>query len=673
MQVNHLFSPGENRRHSSRRTFARSLALAFVLVLALGPAMPAFAAPAVAAGGKVASYIVVLKDGVEPEQAAGTLARQYGLALGHVYQHAMRGFSAKLPPALAAALARDPRIAFIEPDLEMTITAELRTGVDRVDADLHPLFAAGKNVDVDIAILDTGIDPTHPDLNVVGGVSFVPGVSSYADDHGHGTHVAGIAAAKYDGKGVVGVAPGARLWAVKVLSSSGSGSMSDIIKGIDWVTQRAATIEVANMSLGAVGRSDSLRAALQRAVGAGVVFVVAAGNSSRDVYGPDGAFGTTDDFIPAAYPEVASISAMADTDGTPGGRGSSSGAGPDDTMATFSNYGRNTVSTNPVKSPGGPIDVAAPGVGIYSTWMRGGYSTASGTSMAAPHAAGVYALYMAQNNLKPSNAAAVYAIRQAIIDGGQPQSQWRTDGNTRDPDGNREPMAYAGSMTSPSQPPPPAPPAPTYGVSVSPASRTGQALAGASATYSYTITNTGSVAATFAVSTSSAWQSSASPASMSLAAGAATLVTVTHVVPASAAAGTSDAGTLRVSSNTSGSTVSATGSFTTTVQAPTQQPPPVANELNVAIRLTGTPRPGSIVELIVTVTDSEGRAVPSAQVALSFRTATHLYSGTRTTDSAGVVRVWVWTATNDYFPWTIKADASKNGVTGSRTITYPSP
>jgi subtilisin len=106
-------------------------------------------------------------------------------------------------------------------------------------------------VNVDIALLDTGIDLDHPDLlNVYNQISFVPGTQSADDDNGHGTHVTGIAAARDNNLGVVGVAPGARLWAVKVLDSNGQGLISDIIKGIDYLGQHASEVDVINMSFG---------------------------------------------------------------------------------------------------------------------------------------------------------------------------------------------------------------------------------------------------------------------------------------------------------------------------------------------------------------------------------------------------------------------------------------
>jgi subtilisin family serine protease len=215
-------------------------------------------------------------------------------------------------------------VAFVEPDRYVhTLEQTLPTGVDRIDADLNDaanIDGVDDRVDVDVAVIDTGIDLDHPELNVFYNQNFCsfflcPFVSTGNDDHGHGSHVAGIIGALDNIQGVVGIAPGARLWALKALNAQGMGSLADIIKAIDFVTENADQIEVVNMSLGAQGASEAFRAAIQASVAKGVVYVVAAGNSAKDVYGDDGLFGTSDDFFPAAYPEVLAVSAMGDTDG----------------------------------------------------------------------------------------------------------------------------------------------------------------------------------------------------------------------------------------------------------------------------------------------------------------------------------------------------------------------
>ena len=198
------------------------------------------------------------------------------------------------------------------------------------------------------------------------------------------------------------------------------------------------------MSLGGQGKLDSLRMAIQNSVNAGVVYVVAAGNSSMDVYGNDGLFDTDDDFIPAAYPEVAAISAMGDTDGQSGGLGPVTIYDTaDDTFAHFTNFSDSVVVGNPVTSSGAAIDLAGPGVNIPSTAWDGWYMDLSGTSMASPHVAGAAALEVAANG-RALNAAGVAEIRQALIDAAEPQSAWGP-ANTFDPDANPEGLVNVAS------------------------------------------------------------------------------------------------------------------------------------------------------------------------------------------------------------------------------------
>jgi subtilisin len=351
-----------------------------VVALVLGAVTPSFAAPS-----EHRSFVVVLQPGTSNVPAvAAELARGAGGRLGHVYQHSIEGFSVSASPAAAAALARNPRVAYVEADREFTTAAqETPTGISRIFADSNASIGInGKDdtrVDVDVAVIDTGVDREHPDLNVVAGVNCAQGSVLRAtcsgngdDDQYHGTHVAGSIAAIDNGSGVVGVAPGARIHAVKVLNAQGSGYTSWIIAGIDWVAARADTIEVANMSLGGSGYSQAQYDAIQRAVRKGVAFAVAAGNSNANAGG----------FSPAAFNNVLTVSALADFDGRPGALGvPTCRSDQDDTLADFSNWGS-------------AVDIAAPGVCIRSTYPleRGGYGTISGTSMASPHAAGALAL-----------------------------------------------------------------------------------------------------------------------------------------------------------------------------------------------------------------------------------------------------------------------------------------
>jgi subtilisin family serine protease len=204
--------------------------------------------------------------------------------------------------------------------------------------------------------------------------------------------VAGTIGARNQGSGVVGVAPGTMVYAVKVLDSHGSGLWSSIICGIDWVTANASAlgIRVANMSLGGLGddysdcAGDPLHQAICNSTDAGVVYTVAAGNSGWD-------WGAPPPDVPAWFPEVLTVTAVADSDGKAGGAGGAPGCRPaevDDKRASFSNF-----SDDPADDG---HTVAAPGVCIRSTWPGGGYATLSGTSMAAPHIAGLVALCIAE-------------------------------------------------------------------------------------------------------------------------------------------------------------------------------------------------------------------------------------------------------------------------------------
>src|SRR5665811_1673404 len=362
-------------------------------------------------------YIVVVKTGVNP----AAVAKSHGVGRDFTYTDALRGFAGPASAGQAKGLAGDPRVASVEPDrIVRALGHTVPTGVDRIDVDNNSTVAINhvtSDVQVTVAIIDSGIDLDHPDLNVaVGlGMTCAKGKKSSDDQDGHGTHVAGTVGAIDDGSGVVGVAPGAAVVPVRVLGPNGSGSLSCVMEGIDHVTDNAADIPVANMSLGWQGNSPGARIAIQNSVADGVVYTVAAGNDSDDVYGGDGTLGTSDDHEPAAYPEAAAVSALADSDGAAGGNGSDTSYGPDDSFATFSNFSTSVVSVNPpVNSPGAAIDLMLPGVDIHSTYNDGGYATMSGTSMASPHAAGLAALYVAENG-RALDATGVASIRQALI------------------------------------------------------------------------------------------------------------------------------------------------------------------------------------------------------------------------------------------------------------------
>jgi subtilisin family serine protease len=363
-------------------------------------------------------YIVVLKDSItNPTAVANDMAQQNSLGIQQVYEHALKGFAATIPAARLDKVKSDSRVAFVSEDRIVSIDAPKTTptpastqtlpkGIDRINAE----NLVNKGTNVNVAVIDTGIDVTHPDLkaNIVGGKNCSTG-ASYNDGNGHGTHVAGTIAAINNGMGVVGVAPEAKLWAVRVLNNSGSGTWSSVICGIDFVTSKASMIKVANMSLGGSGvsdnncglsNSDALHKAICNSRNAGVTYVVAAGNDGADA----------SNFVPAAYNDaVITVSALADSDGQAGGLGAAASYGADDTFASFSNYGS-------------AVDVAAPGVNILSTWTGGGYNTISGTSMATPHVTGAAALYV-----KSHPGSTWTQIRDALIAAGEPLGAGHTD------------------------------------------------------------------------------------------------------------------------------------------------------------------------------------------------------------------------------------------------------
>jgi minor extracellular protease Epr len=211
-----------------------------------------------------------------------------------------------------------------------------------------------------VAVVDTGI-ANHEDLIISGGVAYTGYTTSYSDDNGHGTHVAGIIAARNNGIGTVGMAPDASLFAVKVLDGAGSGYLSDVVAGIDWSISNK--MDIVNLSLGTSTDSSALKQIVDKAYNNGIILVAAAGNSGT----ADGAGDTIN--YPAKYPSVIAVGATQ----------------PDDTRASFS-------------STGNTLEVAAPGVGVLSTYPGNRYAKMSGTSMATPYVAGNLALFKEANS-----------------------------------------------------------------------------------------------------------------------------------------------------------------------------------------------------------------------------------------------------------------------------------
>lgn len=338
------------------------------------------------------SYIVVFRDFLGDGLLTDELQRAEGFTTTFRYTAALNGFAALLTATQAAHLAQHPLVAIVSRDQtvhavgpEPLSVAEIPTGVRRMEAATDTAAATASTTAV--AVIDTGVDLTHPDLKVRHGTNCVSPGSSSDDDNGHGSHVGGSIAALNDSAGVVGVAPGTTLYSVKVLSSTGSGTWSQVICGIDWVTANADElgIRVANLSLGGSGTTNyscgesALHKAICNSTAAGITYVVAAGNSGGDLYYQ----------VPGNYPEVLTVTAMSDSDGRPGAVGGSPTCRSgelDDSYASFSNYADIRYPADVAHT------IAGPGVCIRSTWKDGGYAVISGTSMATPHVAALVAL-----------------------------------------------------------------------------------------------------------------------------------------------------------------------------------------------------------------------------------------------------------------------------------------
>lgn len=377
-------------------------------------------------------WIVTLRDGASVSGAA-LHARTLGVAPDHLFRRAVHGYAARLTTLQVAQLRTDPAVASVVPDELIRVTGQsVPRGVRRIGgmgSVIARLDGIDDRVDADVAIVDTGIDKTHEDLNVVGGISCsTDNPDQWGDPYGHGTHVAGTVGALDNGIGVVGVAPGVRLWSVRILDAAGNGLLSWYVCGLDWLaTQRdpidptRPLIEVANMSVAKPGTDDGncgntngdvMHQAICRVVDAGVTVVAAAGNNGFNA----------SRMRPASYNEVITVSALFDSDGKPGGLGGnlcfSWGTWDrDDTFADFSNYGPD-------------VDLIAPGKCTWSTLPGNRYGFMSGTSMAAPHVTGAAALYKASRPL-----ATPADVRAALIAAGT--QDWKT---STDPDPVHEPL-----------------------------------------------------------------------------------------------------------------------------------------------------------------------------------------------------------------------------------------
>lgn len=327
-------------------------------------------------------YIIVLKpeSGIQSNISMVTarvnsILSDYAIpqqSLGFIYESAIQGFSVKIDAQKVGMLIKDPRIKYIEQDKVITLDPlEVSNSSSKSEPTvlsqttpwgISRVGGAGNGVGKTGWIIDTGIDLDNPDLtvNTAKSKAFISG-NNPDDGNGHGTHVAGIIAAKDNTSYVVGVAAGATVVAVRVLNSKGSGTTSSVIAGVNYVSNNAAAGDVANMSLGG-GVSTSLDDAAISAAAKGIKFAIAAGN--------DGANANNSSPARVNGANIYTVTAINSSD----------------VMASWSNYG------NP------PCDFAAPGVSILSLWKNAGTKTISGTSMATPHVAGILLLGAVSTN-----------------------------------------------------------------------------------------------------------------------------------------------------------------------------------------------------------------------------------------------------------------------------------
>lgn len=314
------------------------------------------------------------------------LERRYAFRADSFFSRAYQGFAANLTAAQRRRLAADPLVASIEPDALITlepavaVSQTIDWGIGRVGADLSSARSgdgSGEIAGVHVYVIDTGVDAAHPDLNVVEHVSMIGEPNT--DCHGHGTGVAGIIAARDNGDFTVGVAPGAPIHGVKVLTCQGFTFPSFIVQAVDWVTANAVKPAVANMSLGSIITLPAVNAAVRASAASGIVYVVAAGNGNPFANNtPLDACQTSPARAGFDFLWFNGIITVGATD-------------TGDVEAPFSNFGP-------------CVNLWAPGVSVTSTWLTadGGQVTASGTSFASPYVAGGAALLLSRYpTLKP--------------------------------------------------------------------------------------------------------------------------------------------------------------------------------------------------------------------------------------------------------------------------------
>lgn len=417
----------------------RSALLAAAITLLSLPA-------AASAAASAAPYIVTVADGVEPTAVAASAK----VTVDFVYDATINGFAADLSAAQVKKLGKDSRVVEVEADglmlghrdrpvalppghdPQITSWGQDRMGLlQSPTAKVDGVDRRRDRVDADVAVIDSGVDASHIDLNVAGSYDCVKGkpndriwVSS------HGTMVAGFIGAIDNAYGRVGVAPGARIWSVRVVRPNGEIPDSAVLCALEWVRDNSSRIDVANMSIGEFGtdtgdcgrkrpgvKRDKMHRAICSVVESGVTVVAAAGNESMDASG----------LLPAAYPEVIAVSAFTENDGLPGGAGGEAWCQPgefDDHIATFSNFGS-------------VVDIAAPGVCVASTAASdfGNYATGSGTSFSAPHVSGAAALVRSRYPW-----ASPARVREILIATAE-QAPLLGDN-----DGIQEPILYVGAL-----------------------------------------------------------------------------------------------------------------------------------------------------------------------------------------------------------------------------------
>ncbi len=602
-------------------------------------------------------YIVQLANGVGVDGLIAQALDPRVSQVHHKYSEVINGFAVELPPQAAEALARHPLVLSVMQDPVVQIDAQTTpTGVTRIgtlsnsDAKIDGI---DERVNINVAVIDTGSGP-HPDLNVVGGIDCT-GSGTYNDQNGHGTHVAGTIGAIDNGSGVVGVAPGARIWSVKVLDAQGSGYGSWILCGIDWVTENlgSTNIKIANMSLGGQAsvtddgncgrtRIDSIHQAICNSVAAGVTYTVAAGNDGVDAKG----------FFPAMYDEVITVSALVDTDGKPGGLGSGTSVGADDTLASFSNYGAD-------------VDVIAPGVGVLSTVPNSSYATYNGTSMAAPHVAGAAALYLVAN---PGSSPA--QVRNALISTGS-TSEW-----SGDRDSTKEPLINVSTFDDTLPPDSEPDPLPALidveTVSISAPSSVTQ---GGTAAVAASVRNNGVLAATVNVTFGETPGGATGSTSVDLAAGASATVNFNWATSTSTAVGShtltvtaSQANDTNAANNAKSRTINVVAAQTrdaaiTSISAPTSVAKGKSVTVSAGVRNYGN----ASATISVKFSESPGGATQTKSVTLGAGASTTVsFSWATTTSTATGAHTLTATATvaND-------TNAANNSKSRSINVTAP--